>query len=279
MLGSCDFHFPPSRCIRHPSRHATSSNPGCQVKWRSEHLQSTRTYRGQIMNAFKLLVALSLLTNPDASAIYEPWNDPGPLAGWDEYLCSEQEPVFPFVEPILTVAELLGLRVPSAEQPSPDVMMHAVLAVSVRQLAIGLELFDPRETEYLLHDPQNFNQDLKQLQRRYQELADAPAAAECDRFPDRDAIGELLSLNRTYREEMCRRLEIDPANAAEIEQIIAETDQLYRIWNTAREARCGFYYVNVRRSALKQLRDLIGEPAFYRGELPPCVPVWRIPHR
>ena len=51
----------------------------------------------------------------------------------------------------------------------------------------------------------------------------------------------------------------------------------HQVWNTLRDARCSFYYVAVRRQALKQLRELVGEPAFYRAELPPPLPTWRLP--
>jgi hypothetical protein len=165
-------------------------------------------------------------------------------------------------------------------QPEPvsgPARAHAVLATVVRALAIKLEIMDSRESNYILHEPQNFPQDLKQLQQRYQDLADAPAVAESLRFPERDAAGELLTANRDFKEQLKQRLQIDSVNAGQIEQAIKETEQLYQIWNTMREARCGFYYVVVRRQALRQLRDQLGERAFYRGEMPPHLPIWRLP--
>jgi hypothetical protein len=33
--------------------------------------------------------------------------------------------------------------------------------------------------------------------------------------------------------------------------------------------------VTVRRQALKKLREMIGENAYYYGQMPPSVPVWR----
>ena len=55
----------------------------------------------------------------------------------------------------------------------------------------------------------------------------------------------------------------------------AEVDRLYQIWDTTRDARCEYYYIHVRRGALKKLRDAVGEEAYYSGTLPPHVPVWR----
>ncbi len=56
---------------------------------------------------------------------------------------------------------------------------------------------------------------------------------------------------------------------------IQETDRLYQVWDKVRDARCDYYYVTVRRTALKDLRALIGDQAYYAGDLPPCVPLWR----
>src|SRR5262245_32582518 len=54
-----------------------------------------------------------------------------------------------------------------------------------------------------------------------------------------------------------------------------ETDRLYGVWDAARDARCEFYYVTVRRQALKKLKEMIGDNAYALGELPPYVPEWR----
>ena len=43
----------------------------------------------------------------------------------------------------------------------------------------------------------------------------------------------------------------------------------------ARHAACEYYYVTVRRQALKKLKEMIGDQAYYSGSLPPHVPVWR----
>ena len=57
--------------------------------------------------------------------------------------------------------------------------------------------------------------------------------------------------------------------------MLCETDRLFRAWDAVRDARCEFYYTTVRRHALKNLREMIGDDAFAAGELPPYVPEWR----
>ncbi|MBN9119836.1 MAG: hypothetical protein J0I06_11865 [Planctomycetes bacterium] len=51
--------------------------------------------------------------------------------------------------------------------------------------------------------------------------------------------------------------------------------RLYRQWDAVRDAQCDFYYVTVRRAALKKLRDEIGEDEFSTGHMPHYVPDWR----
>ena len=63
-------------------------------------------------------------------------------------------------------------------------------------------------------------------------------------------------------------------NAARLRVALQETDRLYQVWDKVRDARCPYYYVTVRRQALKQLRELVGEDSYYSGNLPPCVPLW-----
>ncbi len=154
---------------------------------------------------------------------------------------------------------------------------HGFLAGAVRHLAVERELFDPREITILLHDPRQFAADLKELQRRQLEFADAPKVEECRRFPQRSQIQEWLTHNRSYRNDLAARLALDTLHAEELQAAIWETDQLHRIWDTLCDARRDYYYVTVRREALKQVRELVGLQAFYSGQLPPYVPLWRFP--
>jgi hypothetical protein len=95
------------------------------------------------------------------------------------------------------------------------------------------------------------------------------------RFPDRAVVNELLSFNRAYRAyvETCQ-----PSNEAQSARLHAaktEVDHLHQVWSLVHDARSDYYYVALRRQALKKLRELIGDDAYYAGELPPHVPLWR----
>jgi hypothetical protein len=153
---------------------------------------------------------------------------------------------------------------------------YAPLAPALRSVAMWLEVLDPRET-YLLDNPFTFAADLRTLQQRFQELQGAPPVSDCKRFPDREMAGDLLALNRHYREGLCSRLEVDRIHAEELRAALRETDHLHRVWDRVCQTHCECYYVYVRRRALRELRELAGAHAYYTGQLPPHVPLWRLP--
>jgi hypothetical protein len=146
---------------------------------------------------------------------------------------------------------------------------------AMQKLALKWEILDPREVRYVLTRPEDFTADLKLLQRRYHELANAPPVSDCLRFPDRAVVSELLAFNRAYRQQMDTRQAVELVHWWEFREAVQEADRLYQVWDNVRDARCDYYYVTVRRHALKKLRDTIGAEDYYAGKLPPHVPVWR----
>ena len=153
--------------------------------------------------------------------------------------------------------------------------LYAPLAPALRAVALRLELLDPREVTYVLTDRDEFAENLKLLQERFGELHAAPPLAESKRFPGREQVGDLLAFNRLYRERLHHRLKVDRLHADELEEALRETDHLYRVWDLVRDACCEYYYVTYRRQALHRLREAVGAHAFYTGQLPPHVPLWR----
>ncbi|HEX5269656.1 MAG TPA: hypothetical protein VFW33_04170 [Gemmataceae bacterium] len=156
---------------------------------------------------------------------------------------------------------------------SPE--LFATVGPAAQQLALKWEILDPREVRYVLARPEDFAADLKLLQRRYHELANAPPVADCLRFPDRATVSDLLAFNRAYRQQMDARQAVELVHWWEYREAVQEADKLYQVWDNVRDARCDYYYVTVRRHALQKLREAIGPEAYYAGCLPPHVPVWR----
>jgi hypothetical protein len=149
------------------------------------------------------------------------------------------------------------------------------LRPKLQELAVHWEILDPREVRYILARPDDLVSDLNLVRRRFQALADAPTLSDCQRFPDRDAVNELLSFNRAYRQHLGLRQPMELARWWDLRTALQETDHLYQVWDNVRDARCEYYYVTVRRQALKKLREMIGEDAYYTGQMPPPVPIWR----
>jgi hypothetical protein len=173
--------------------------------------------------------------------------------------------------PILAIV----LLTVSPAEPIPAIPAEGwpALRAAIQQFAYQWQILDPRE-ERLLHQDE-LAADLMVLRRRYRELADAPSLNDCIRFPEKALAMECLSFNRAFHKAIEKRLPLEHDQAAALKEILRETDDLYKIWDAVRDARCEIYYVPVRRQALKQLRTLIGAEAYYTGQIPPHVPLWR----
>jgi hypothetical protein len=167
------------------------------------------------------------------------------------------------------------LTAPCGTMESPELPeMFPALRIQLQALAVTWEILDPREVRYILARPEDFAADLTLLRRRYQELVTAPLVEDSFRFPERSTVNEYLAYNRAYRQHINVRQPLELVHWWEVRVALQETDRLYLVWDCVRDARCPYYYVTVRRQALKRLRELIGEESYYSGTLPPCVPVW-----
>ena len=152
---------------------------------------------------------------------------------------------------------------------------EADLSPFVQAIALNFEILDPREHQYILLRSSDFQSDVKLLKKRYNELYDAPLVFDSMRFPDRLVIQEMLGFNRAYRHHLSARVHLEPALGEDLHAVIKETDQLYQVWDYIRDSRCEYYYITVRRHALKKVLESIGTEAFYNGVYPPSVPTWR----
>jgi hypothetical protein len=164
---------------------------------------------------------------------------------------------------------------PGASDSAAMPPLYAAMRLPVQALAVKWEILDPREVRYILARSEDFGSDLNLLRRRYHDLAAAPSVVDCYRFPDRAQVNDLLAFNRAYRQHIDTRQPVELVHWWDLRVAIQEADRLYQIWDTVRDARCDYYYITVRRQALKRLREMLGDDAYYAGNLPPCVPVWR----
>jgi hypothetical protein len=177
--------------------------------------------------------------------------------------------------PLNYVLAVALLSIPPDPKEKPDVTGLATVRPTVQALALNWELLDPQECRYTLSRAEDFAGDLKLLRRRHQDLADAPPLGDSLRFPPRALVNELLSFNRAYKQHLDSRQSLEVTSWWELHETLQEVDRLYVIWDLVRDARCDIYYVSVRRQALRKLREAIGADAYYSGNLPPHVPIWR----
>jgi hypothetical protein len=179
------------------------------------------------------------------------------------------------MEPIRWLVATLLLTAPPGTDLPDAAKLHAALAGSIRALAIEWQVLDPLET-HILAEPKDFAADLKILQARVAEFSAAPRLDECRRLPELALVEDMLAFNRALQKDLKDRLALDLLHAADLQAALQETERLFHIWDTIRDARREYYYVTARRQALQRLRDLIGLDAFYSGQLPPHVPLWRL---
>jgi hypothetical protein len=178
--------------------------------------------------------------------------------------------------PLDHVLAVAVLAAPGPVGPAPEL---ASLSIAIRQVALGAEVLDPREVQYVLAGAVEFECDLQLLRRRWRDLADAPPVIDALRFPPRQVAAELLSFNRAYRAHLAAREMVEGSARDELGKALEEADQLYRVWDAVRDARSECYYVSVRRQALLTLQSALGPAAYFQGALPPHVPVWRFARR
>ncbi len=175
----------------------------------------------------------------------------------------------------LMLAAILLTTPAGVAENAPSEDRWPAIRDAVHHTAMKWEILDPRETRYILARPEDFSADLNLLRRRYADLTDAPLVGDGGRFPDRAAVNELIRFNRAYRKHLDHRHELEFDRTESLRAVMRETDRLYQVWDAVRDARCEFYYVTVRRQALKKLKEMVGEDDYFAGVLPPNVPTWR----
>ncbi len=175
----------------------------------------------------------------------------------------------------LLVAFLLLTTPPGLAEAPPSTEAWPALSKSIQKAAIDLEILDVRERAYLLAKREEFSDDINILRRRYRDFEGAPMVSDSMRFPERNTVTELIQFNRGYRKHLMEKQSLERDRTEQYDTALMETDRLYKVWDCVRDARCDFYYVTVRRAALRKLKATIGEEAFILGHLPPVVPTWR----
>ena len=161
--------------------------------------------------------------------------------------------------------------IPSTVPADPYYPIHNELT----WLCIRAELLDEREVTTTFVKREDFAVDLGMIRQRYHDLCYAPMSGDALRFVhERDVIVDLLSFNRAYVRYLTTAMELYPERLS-MRAAKSEAEELYKVWDYLRDAKTTFYYVHIRRKALKQLREAIGAESYELGRMPPHVPEWR----
>lgn len=161
--------------------------------------------------------------------------------------------------------------------PAPQEEQKEKIRANYPQLIfLYLELMDEREVRYMFAKIGDFEVDFTTMIARYKDLKDAPQLYSCEGFPPRDVINDFLLLNREYEKFLVSILELYPENST-ASLALSDTKYLYVIWDSVRDSVTPFYYVHIRKRALKTLKghlDKIDPTWFYQRRLPNHVPLW-----
>lgn len=162
------------------------------------------------------------------------------------------------------------------EEPKPEPVRGHIWHV----IFMAMEVMDEREIKYMLVKPVELEADFKTLIARYIEFKDSPRLNMRAVFPDRETASQLIFLNRAYKSYLENLRSLYPYDDP-ISDAIAETEFLYSIWDSVRDINTDYYYLHVRKQAMKKLKeslDKIDSTYFYKGILPDPVSTYRFVH-
>lgn len=140
---------------------------------------------------------------------------------------------------------------------------------AMKDIAEWLELYSPGGAW-----SENFGQDLRWCQSWAARLRDSPPLADHCWLPPKAAIEAALDFNGEHQAWLDHRGR-SRSGCWRTEDWMEEARRLGEIWELARQSTNPTRQWYYRREDLARLRDLIGREAYYRGEMPPSVPVWR----
>lgn len=143
----------------------------------------------------------------------------------------------------------------------------------LQRCAIALELIDRREHRHILVDSDLFQNDMAMLRRRAMDLRDVPFIIEANRLPPRWLALAYMTWNRDVYKMVELRAVSELHHASHHRQMMLELDKLYAIWDAVADAQSEYFYVHLKRMALRQIIDHAGYDAFYSGNLPYPVPL------
>lgn len=165
----------------------------------------------------------------------------------------------------LIVLYILSPVEPPVSSQAPPEAWQALKTVSLH-----LEIVGPHENW-----ASDFRSELRYVRHYLRLLENAPPLADCDWLPPNAVATDFCNFNEQYQCHLQSQLLMAGPHTNDTGDALRESRQLHRVWDSVRRASSPNQSWAYRRRTLSQLREMVGEKAYYRGDLPPCVPVWR----
>jgi hypothetical protein len=149
-----------------------------------------------------------------------------------------------------------------APPPSEDVLARVSSALRVQ------EILGPDEVYFFAY-PDEFQDDIDGMRRRWNLVKDAPPLADWHRFPPRPVIQRLMQFNRTLRRSLMDQIDVLPLpDRDQWNKLVARLREDYDILNELDDAVNEHLSVFYRRLALLKAREKMGLENYLQGLLP-----------
>jgi len=140
---------------------------------------------------------------------------------------------------------------------------------ALKDIAVVMEVVGPHENWAT-----DFASELRYVRRYWRLLREAPPLSDCHWLPPPSLSREMCCFNETHQAHLQMQRLIYVHRCNQLTEMIAETRQLYQVWECVRRANSPNESWALRRRMLQRLRDSIGEEAYYANKLPSWVPWW-----
>jgi len=156
---------------------------------------------------------------------------------------------------------------------TPESVYSPEIAAALRHVAVAEELMSPEETQWYFNADSRFQAELDSARGRRLRLEGAPPLADAAKLPHIDRCVAALNFNEEFRRQLSMRLLAEPHRADVILRARADADECYKLWGIVRDAAWDRHNPEIRRNAMRCLRDRLGDG--YNGPIaPPIVPEW-----
>lgn len=170
--------------------------------------------------------------------------------------------------------------------PGSDIHLdcNPISLMSLRRVAVRMQLHCPSDirfdsdsefpsNESLFSKPEEVLTDINIVRYRLLQCRDCPRTESLRRF-NRQEVLHGLAVNRAYQEHLRRRMEFEHDRRDILRAALIEVQEISQVYDKLDDAFRSLSIVYTRQ-ALRDVRRMIGQEAFERGQLPFCLPRWQ----